>query len=48
MGVVTAMWGVGLVVGPAIGGMLSRLHLSVPALAPEGSLLYNFPYLVQY
>ena len=47
MSVVTASWGAGLVLGPAIGGLTSRMHLSsygfVRSLAPEGSLFATFP-----
>ena len=47
MSVVTASWGLGLVLGPAIGGMTSHWSTSsvaaLRALAPEGSLLNTFP-----
>lgn len=53
MAVLTGTWGVGLVFGPALGGMLSRPVLSYPgafvpgaALRPLRSLLLRFPYLL--
>ena len=39
-------WGVGLVVGPAIGGLLANITDSIPALGGTGSPFEYFPYLL--
>lgn len=46
MGTITGSWGVGLVVGPAIGGMLSRPAESMPHTLGRIQLLRTFPYLL--
>ena len=46
MAVVTATWGLGLVIGPAVGGVLSLPHDKWPQAFPESSIFAHFPYLL--
>jgi len=46
MVVVSTSWGLGLILGPAIGGYLSQPALKYPNLFGAGSLLEQFPYLL--
>ncbi|CAM6051986.1 unnamed protein product [Sphagnum compactum] len=46
MVVVSTSWGLGLVLGPAIGGYLSQPALKYPNLFAAGSLFEQFPYLL--
>eukprot|EP01125_Pyxidicula_operculata_P014262 TRINITY_DN4749_c0_g1_i1.p1 TRINITY_DN4749_c0_g1~~TRINITY_DN4749_c0_g1_i1.p1 ORF type:complete len:483 (+),score=98.83 TRINITY_DN4749_c0_g1_i1:39-1487(+) len=39
-------WGVGIALGPLIGGLLSNPHDKVPHIFPEGTLFYHYPYLL--
>ncbi|KAI9115334.1 hypothetical protein K1719_013653 [Acacia pycnantha] len=43
---VSAAWGLGLVIGPAIGGYLSQPVDKYPHLFPKGSLFDKFPYFL--
>jgi hypothetical protein len=45
-GYINGVWGLGLIVGPAIGGMLSRPAIQYPGLFAEDSLWGHFPYLL--
>ena len=40
------MWGVGMVVGPAAGGLLANFDETVPAFGGKGSPISYFPYLL--
>ncbi|KAI5077229.1 hypothetical protein GOP47_0007053, partial [Adiantum capillus-veneris] len=44
LSMVGTMWGVGLIIGPAIGGYLSQPSDKYPSLFPSGSLFDRFPY----
>lgn len=44
LSMVGTMWGVGLVIGPAIGGYLSQPSDKYPSLFPSGSFFDRFPY----
>ncbi|KAH9571136.1 hypothetical protein CY35_02G077200 [Sphagnum magellanicum] len=44
--VVGTCWGLGLIIGPAMGGYLSQPALKYPDLFPKGSLYDMFPYLL--
>uniref|UniRef100_A0A6B2L3I2 Major facilitator superfamily (MFS) profile domain-containing protein n=1 Tax=Arcella intermedia TaxID=1963864 RepID=A0A6B2L3I2_9EUKA len=39
-------WGTGLIIGPSIGGFLSKPSEKIPHIFPPGSLLDQFPYLL--
>ncbi|AES72135.2 protein ZINC INDUCED FACILITATOR 1 [Medicago truncatula] len=43
---VVAAWGVGLVIGPALGGYLAQPELKYPHLFPKGSIWDKFPYFL--
>ncbi|CAK9201516.1 unnamed protein product [Sphagnum troendelagicum] len=43
---VSTSWGLGLVLGPALGGYLSQPAMKYPNLFVEGSLFARFPYLL--
>ncbi|KAK4285269.1 hypothetical protein QN277_001994 [Acacia crassicarpa] len=43
---VSAAWGLGLVIGPAIGGYLSQPVEKYPHVFPKGSLFDKFPYFL--
>lgn len=44
LSMVGTMWGVGLIIGPAIGGYLAQPSDKYPSLFPSGSLFDRFPY----
>lgn len=44
LSMVGTMWGVGLIIGPAIGGYLAQPSEKYPGLFPSGSLFDTFPY----
>lgn len=44
MSLVGTMWGLGLIVGPAIGGYFAQPSIQYPILFPSGSLFDQFPY----
>ncbi|MCO5586843.1 hypothetical protein L7F22_040788 [Adiantum nelumboides] len=44
MSIVGTMWGVGLIIGPAIGGYLAQPSEKLPLIFPNGSLFDLFPY----
>lgn len=44
LSMVGTMWGLGLIVGPAIGGYLAQPAEKYPSLFPSGSLFEQFPY----
>ncbi|CAK9217602.1 unnamed protein product [Sphagnum troendelagicum] len=44
--VVGTCWGLGLIIGPAMGGYLSQPAIKYPDLFPKGSLYDMFPYLL--
>jgi len=46
MGIVTSAWNLGLVVGPAVGGLLARLTMQYPNIFGNSSLFKFFPYLL--
>ncbi|KAK9148951.1 hypothetical protein Scep_007708 [Stephania cephalantha] len=39
-------WGIGLIIGPALGGWLAQPAEKFPDFFPEGSLFWRFPYLL--
>ncbi|EFJ26685.1 hypothetical protein SELMODRAFT_97863 [Selaginella moellendorffii] len=45
--VVGTTWGLGLIVGPALGGFLSQPAVKYPNVFHHGSLFARFPYLLQ-
>lgn len=44
LSMVGTMWGVGLIIGPAIGGYLAQPSDKYPSIFPSGSLFDRFPY----
>lgn len=46
MSVITTAWGIGLIIGPALGGLLAQPAEKYPHLVSEGSLFGRFPYLL--
>lgn len=44
LSMIGTMWGVGLIIGPAIGGYLAQPADKYSSLFPEGSLFDNYPY----
>ncbi|KAI3908697.1 hypothetical protein MKW92_020969 [Papaver armeniacum] len=46
LSLITTSWGVGLVVGPAIGGFLAKPNEKYPKLFLEGSVFARFPYFL--
>ncbi|MCL7030220.1 hypothetical protein MKW94_023541, partial [Papaver nudicaule] len=46
LSLVSTAWGVGLVIGPALGGFLAQPAEKYPSLFPGGSLLAIFPYFL--
>lgn len=46
MSVITTAWGIGLIIGPALGGLLAQPAEKYPHLISEGSLFGRFPYLL--
>jgi len=40
------VWGIGLILGPTVGGFLSNPHEKFPVIFPENSLLHQFPFLL--
>lgn len=46
LSVVGTMWGVGLILGPAIGGFFVQPSLKYPTLFPEGSFFDQYQYLL--
>ncbi|KAH7277272.1 hypothetical protein KP509_39G043400 [Ceratopteris richardii] len=44
LSMVGTMWGVGLIIGPAIGGYLAQPADKYPSIFPNGSLFDKFPY----
>ncbi|KAI5077286.1 hypothetical protein GOP47_0007110 [Adiantum capillus-veneris] len=44
LSMVGTMWGLGLIIGPAIGGYLAQPSDKYPSLFPSGSLFDRFPY----
>ncbi|ROT40592.1 major facilitator superfamily transporter [Sodiomyces alkalinus F11] len=40
------VWSIGTILGPFVGGTFADPHDSFPDLFPEGSLFYNYPYLL--
>ncbi|MCL7026400.1 hypothetical protein MKW94_020057 [Papaver nudicaule] len=46
LSLVSTAWGVGLVIGPALGGFLAQPAEKYPNLFPEGSLFAIFPYFL--
>ncbi|EFJ31897.1 hypothetical protein SELMODRAFT_408218 [Selaginella moellendorffii] len=47
LSVVGTAWGLGLIVGPAVGGYLAQPALKFPSVFASGSLFDRFPYLLQ-
>jgi len=45
-GYINGVWGLGLIVGPAVGGLLSRPAVQYPTIFSSDSLLGRFPYLL--
>ena len=45
-GMLSGMWGLGLIVGPAIGGLLSRPAIQYPRYVSPQSIWGRFPYLL--
>jgi len=45
-GMLNGVWGLGLIAGPAIGGLLSRPHVQYPLYFPADSVWGRFPYLL--
>lgn len=43
---VGTFWGLGLIIGPALGGYLSQPSIKFPAIFPPGSLFDRYPYLM--
>ncbi|KAI3852465.1 hypothetical protein MKX03_017754 [Papaver bracteatum] len=46
LSLITTSWGVGLVLGPAIGGFLAKPAEKYPKVFPEGSFFARFPYFL--
>ncbi|CAA2975091.1 protein ZINC INDUCED FACILITATOR-LIKE 1-like isoform X2 [Olea europaea var. sylvestris] len=46
MSVISTSWGVGLVIGPAVGGFLAQPAEKYPRIFSKGSLFGRFPYLL--
>ncbi|KAK3136054.1 hypothetical protein QOZ80_5BG0427430 [Eleusine coracana subsp. coracana] len=46
LSIVSTGWGIGLVLGPSIGGYLARPALQYPNIVSEESLFGRFPYLL--
>lgn len=46
MSYITTSWGVGLIVGPALGGILSEPATKIPSLFPPDGLFAQFPFLL--
>ncbi|OVA13782.1 Major facilitator superfamily [Macleaya cordata] len=46
LSLVSTAWGVGLVIGPALGGFLAQPAEKYPNLFPKGSLFARFPYFL--
>ncbi|KAJ8770368.1 hypothetical protein K2173_014981 [Erythroxylum novogranatense] len=46
MAIVSVSWGIGLVIGPALGGFLAQPAEKYPNLFPKDSLFGRFPYLL--
>eukprot|EP00249_Psilotum_nudum_P016395 c25802_g1_i2 orf=268-1797(-) len=46
LSLVGTMWGLGLIIGPAIGGYLAQPAVKYPSIFVDGSLFYRFPYLL--
>lgn len=44
MSLVGTMWGLGLIIGPAIGGYLAQPSSKYPVIFPTGSIFDEFPY----
>lgn len=44
LSMIGTMWGVGLIIGPAIGGYLAQPADKYPSLFPSGSLFDSYPY----
>ncbi|XP_021901294.1 protein ZINC INDUCED FACILITATOR-LIKE 1-like isoform X2 [Carica papaya] len=46
MSVISTSWGIGLVIGPAIGGFLAQAAEKYPTIFSKGSLFGRFPYFL--
>eukprot|EP00249_Psilotum_nudum_P016394 c25802_g1_i1 orf=431-1783(-) len=46
LSLVGTMWGLGLIIGPAIGGYLAQPAVKYPSVFVDGSLFSQFPYLL--
>ncbi|KAI3849390.1 hypothetical protein MKX03_002555 [Papaver bracteatum] len=46
LSLISAAWGLGLVIGPSLGGLLSQPAEKYPDLFPQGSLFAIFPYFL--
>ncbi|KAI3889443.1 hypothetical protein MKX03_009974 [Papaver bracteatum] len=46
MSLVSTAWGVGMIIGPAIGGFFAQPAEKYPSLFPDGSLFATFPYFL--
>ncbi|XP_026414233.1 protein ZINC INDUCED FACILITATOR-LIKE 1-like [Papaver somniferum] len=46
LSLISTAWGVGLVIGPALGGFLAQPAEKYPNLFPQGSLFARFPYFL--
>ncbi|KAI3908074.1 hypothetical protein MKW98_003719 [Papaver atlanticum] len=46
LSLVSTAWGVGLIIGPAIGGFFAQPAEKYPSLFPDGSLFATFPYFL--
>ncbi|MCL7035454.1 hypothetical protein MKW94_030729 [Papaver nudicaule] len=46
LSLISAAWGIGLVIGPALGGLLAQPAEKYPSLFPQGSLFATFPYFL--
>ncbi|XP_021836010.1 protein ZINC INDUCED FACILITATOR-LIKE 1 [Spinacia oleracea] len=46
MSVITTAWGIGLIIGPALGGLLSQPAEKYPQIVSKESLFGRFPYLL--
>ncbi|KAI3870118.1 hypothetical protein MKX03_021591 [Papaver bracteatum] len=46
LSLISAAWGVGLVIGPALGGLISQPAEKYPRLFPQGSIFAKFPYFL--
>lgn len=45
-GYLNSIWGLGLIVGPALGGLLSRVSVQYPGSVSDDSLWAKYPYLL--